>query len=80
MDREERARYELLSCMTADSGKFAIACGFMLSPERQSALEWMQVNRWITLIDVTPLASQSAKLFRVFLASDEARTWYRKQQ
>jgi hypothetical protein len=79
MDREERARFDLLKAMT-DKGKFAAEVGMALSPVRQDALEWMQLNGWITLIDVTPLASDPGKLFRVFLASEDARSWYRKQQ
>lgn len=80
MDRDERARYDLLSALTPDTGKFAVEVGLSLSPVRQEALEWMMVHRWISLIDVTPVASEPGKLFRVFLASEEARSWHRKQQ
>ncbi len=80
MDRAERARFEILKLMTPDTGKFAVEVGLQLSQVRQEALEWMQLNRWISLIDLTPIEAEPGRLFRVFLVSDEARSWYRKQQ
>lgn len=77
MTPDEQARYNLLKLMTPDTAKFAIQLGAELSDRDALALEWLQLNRWITLIDVSTI-SAAPGVFRIFLASEEAASWFRK--
>jgi len=59
-----------------DNGKFAIQVAKALPYDQQQALEWMQLQDWIRLIDVTPVSAHSpGGVFRVFLASTVAKNF-----
>lgn len=77
MTPDEQARYNLLKLMTPDTAKFAIQLGAELSPSEALALEWLQLNRWITLIDVSTISAMPG-VFRIFLVSEQAVWWFRK--
>jgi hypothetical protein len=72
---EQVAELEFLR-LTSEFGKFAVSVGARLTSDQQGALERLQVRRWITLIDVTPLPIEPG-LFRVFLLEEPARAWLR---
>lgn len=78
MTPEEQEEHNILKLATAQ-GKFALMVGhtFGTLPAHE-AFERLQARRWISLIDVTPIASMDG-VFRIFLASDEAMTWFRRQ-
>lgn len=79
MTPEQQHEYEILK-LANESGKFAIEVG--TDPggkDLQFALERLQTRRWITLIDISPISEYPGLLFRLFLASDEAMTWFREQ-
>lgn len=78
MTEDEQQEYEVLKLATQE-GAFAIEMGLLMEPvERQLALERLQRRRWITLIDIAPVKQHPGRLFRVFLASPEAMTWFRR--
>jgi len=79
MTEAEQMRHRILSKLSENVATFAVPVGAYLGTEGQEALEWMLHNRWLTLIDISPLATDTDHLYRIFLASDEAVTWYRKQ-
>lgn len=70
---------ELLK-LANENGKIGIEFGYIGSLERQKALEWMQVQDWIRLIDLTPVAVSPGKVFRVFLAQPIAVAWRARMQ
>jgi hypothetical protein len=81
MTDAETAEYKVLK-LANEHGKLAFQLGF--SGDTQSdvdALEGLQIRRWITLIDITPLTTMDMPgiFFRVFLVSPEAMTWFRAQ-
>jgi hypothetical protein len=79
MDEEKAARYEILKACN-EAGKFAVAMGCSMPDEQQQAFEAMQVEGWISLIDVSPLwIDDRPGLYRIFLASKDAMTWFRQQ-
>jgi hypothetical protein len=53
----------------------------VLSEQQQYALERLQIRRWVTLIDLSPVSTSAAgmRVMRIFLASDEAMRWFRSQ-
>lgn len=78
MTEDERHEYEVLKLAT-EGGTFAIEIAVRMNPlEKQFALERLQRRRWITLIDISPVNQHPGRLFRVFLASPEAMTWFRR--
>jgi hypothetical protein len=77
MTQNELVEYELLK-LANEFGKFAIQLG-LIEGEMQLALERLQIRRWITLIDISPLAEYPNQLFRIFLASDTAMAWFRSK-
>lgn len=79
MTEFEQARLNLLKHLTADIATFAIPIACYLDPAEQVALEWLQRNRWITLIDLSPISAMPGGLFRIYLASAEAISWMRRQ-
>ena len=58
---------ELLK-LANNNGKFAIQLGHAMSYDRQNAFEWMLMNDWIRLIDVTALSHGPGGIFRVYRA------------
>lgn len=72
---DQKAEVEILG-LANEMGKFALELSFVGTPEQQQALERLQVRRWITLADVAPVAAYPGRLFRVFVASDEALAWH----
>ncbi len=69
---DDEEELELLK-LANEHGKFAIPILTQpLSEPKQLALERLQQRRWITLIDVTPIANMTG-LYRIFLLSPEAR-------
>jgi hypothetical protein len=78
MTDEEQAEYELLK-LANDKGKFAIPMAANMTDDHSDALERLQLREWIKLIDVSPLSIQTGKVFRVFMITPAARTWYRRQ-
>jgi hypothetical protein len=75
---EQAAELGFLS-LCSEFGKFAVQVGAQLTPEQQGALERLQARRWITLIDVTPIANMQG-LFRVFLLAEPAWAFLREHQ
>jgi hypothetical protein len=71
MTDEEMDELALLK-LANETGKFAIQIGLT---KHQLALERLQVRRWVSLIDVTPIAERPGMLFRIFLASPAAMAW-----
>ena len=81
MTENEKAEFDLLK-LANKFGKFAVHLAFdALTEQQQFALERLQVRRWVTLIDVSPIATSAAgmRVMRIFLASDEAMRWFRAQ-
>lgn len=82
MTREEQYEFNVLK-LANDAGKLALEFGILFKDkEHQFALERLQLRRWLTLIDLAPatLAQTSRPaLLRIFLASEEAMTWFRQQ-
>lgn len=80
MTEDETARFAVLKLAT-DGGKFAIPLGAGFgTPEEQKAFEALLMEDWVRLIDVTPLAvGEDNRLYRVFMASDAAMSWFRSQ-
>jgi hypothetical protein len=60
-----------------ERGKFALSLA--ANPDVQIALEWMQENRWVELIDVCHLASSPDShrhaIYRVFRLTTVAIEW-----
>lgn len=80
MNSNEQAEFDVLKLAT-EEGVFAIELRTpMPTGQQQLALNRLQKRRWITLIDVSPIAIQQDKLFRVFMATEEAMTWFRSQR
>jgi hypothetical protein len=79
MTDDERFEYEVLS-LANEGGKFAIQIGMIMGPDLQNALQRLQERRWVMLIDISPVAIEPGALFRIFLASDDALSWWRKQR
>lgn len=77
MTNEERHEAKILR-LANEHGKFAIELGFIGSVDQQQALERLQLRRWILLIDISGVVSHPGRLFRVFMASDEAMAWRAK--
>ena len=77
---EEDAERELLSLMTRDTHKFAIAVDFQLTQAQQHALERLQLRDWIRLIDVSVISVSYGKIVRVFRVMPEAVRWYWEDQ
>lgn len=75
MTDNEAAEFGLLK-LTNDDGVFAIAVDAALTEAQAKALMRLQRRRWVTLIDVSPIAAMDG-VFRVFMATDYAMTWYR---
>ena len=81
MMESEKAEFDILK-MANENGKFGIELAIgVLSEQLQFALERLQIRRWVTLIDITPIAASVAgiRVMRIFLASDEAMRWFRSQ-
>ena len=81
MTDDEAAQFEILKLAT-EEGKFAVAVGGAFKTTLlQDAFERLMTRGWIRLIDITPLASgeRAGRLYRVFLASDEAMSWFRSK-
>ena len=79
MTDDEAAEYTVLK-MANDKGKFAVQVGTRMNTVAdQFALERLQERGWVNLIDITPLAHGTTAMFRVFLASKAAMTWFRQQ-
>jgi hypothetical protein len=76
-DRKEAAERQLLEMATPE-GKFALQVGMNLPRDLQLALERLQLKRWVTLIDVTPVSAYPDRVCRIFLLSDEAMIWFKK--
>lgn len=77
MTADEQAEHELLG-MANEQGKFAVALGHSMDKRLQAALERLQIRRWVTLIDLSNIAEMPGPVFRIFLATPEAMTWFRK--
>jgi hypothetical protein len=76
MTEDEQAEWDVLKTAN-DQGKFAVPLG--VGDERLTpALLRLQVRRWVTLIDVSAISLDPTHLYRIFLASDEAMTWFRR--
>lgn len=77
---DEKQEYNLLK-LANEHGKFALELLTKDSPgplkDAQAALERLQMRGWVRLIDISPLPSYPGRLFRIFLATDEALTWRR---
>lgn len=72
---DEAAEFEVLRVMSAQ-GKFSIPVGMALNEVYQIALERLQYQRKVILMDVAPiLSTHGAQLYRHFLATDEVRDW-----
>jgi hypothetical protein len=78
MTPEQKAEYDLLK-LCNDQGKLPIEIGGIIGMDAQFALERLQIRRWITLIDVSPISEYPGKIFRMFLASDVAMRWFGEQ-
>lgn len=71
---DDEAQAEILG-MASENGKMAIELGLIPKPPLQLALERLQLRGWLRLIDVTPISAVPDRMFRIFLASDEAQAW-----
>ena len=80
MTDEETARFAVLK-IANDDGKFAIPVGSGFKTlEEQEAFQGLLLSGWLRLIDITPLAEgEPGRVYRVFLATPEAMTWFRGQ-
>lgn len=76
---EDEADAEVLG-MTNELGKMAIEVGLIPTPPLQQALERLLLRGWLRLMDVTPIAQEPGRLFRVFVATDEAQAWLASYQ
>ena len=84
MTCDEQAEHVLLSLMTSDTHKFAIALNYPLSEAQQFALERLQLRDWVRLIDVssiacTPVTAFPVAVFRVFRVMPEAVQWFKER-
>jgi hypothetical protein len=80
MTEADSARCAVLK-LANEHGKFAIPLGARLPRAHQVALEEMQILGWVQLIDFSPIASGDVPaVYRIFLATSEAMTWYRARQ
>lgn len=78
MTPEQQEEYAILKLATTQ-GKFALQVGHLFgNSAAHEALQRLQMRRWISLIDVSPIAHMDG-VFRIFLASDEAMAWFRRQ-
>ena len=83
MTGDEHAEHALLSLMTSETHKFAIAVDYPLTQAQQDALERLQLRDWIRLIDVSsiacmPVTAFPVAVFRVFHVMPEAVRWFEK--
>lgn len=79
MTHEEKLEYDILKIANED-GRFALQIGHLFdTPGAQAAFERLLFRRWIALMDISPITSFPDRVFRVFLASDEAMAWFRRQ-
>lgn len=76
MTPEECEEYRFLMMMTKETHKFAISVQVVLEPDRQHALERLQLKDWIRLIDVSMVAASHGQVMRVFKVMPEAVAWY----
>jgi hypothetical protein len=79
-DEQAGAQAAVLSMATPETRVFAIELGARMGPDKQFALERMQRNGWVRLIDLSPITEVPGRVFRLFQASEEAMTWFRKRQ
>lgn len=78
MTDDQIAEFGVLK-MANEHGAFALQLGVpLMPPPLQFALERMQRRGWVTLIDLSPISEHPDRLFRVFLASSAALTWFRR--
>lgn len=78
-DEEAAAQAEVLTTMN-EGGTFALELGIAFREPLQLAFERMQRSGWVRLLDIGPLAAAEGRLCRIFQASEEAITWFRKRQ
>jgi hypothetical protein len=78
MTDDEQAEWDLLKMANA-KGKFAVGIGAD-NQRLGQALERLLVRRWVTLIDVSPIKFDPGRLYRIFLATDEAMIWFRRSR
>jgi hypothetical protein len=78
-DDEAAAQADVLKLMT-EAGTFAIAMGAAFQRPQQLAFERMQRSGWVRLIDIGPVADADGRFCRIFQASEEAMTWFRRRQ
>lgn len=78
-DQDAAAQAEVLKLATVETRVFGIQLGAVLPRPNQQALERMQRSGWVRLIDVSTIA-EAEGVFRLFQASEEAMTWFRKRQ
>jgi hypothetical protein len=77
MTDDEMAELALMK-LANEHGKFALSFG-SFSDEQTLALERLQIREWVRLIDVNFIASgPMATPFRVFMLTQPALTWLRK--
>lgn len=80
MTENEISEYRVLKLMS-EHGKIALQIGATFDGlAMQEGLERLQRRGWLRLIDVSPLSSYPDRVFRIFLASEDAISWFRKQQ
>ena len=81
MTLTDEQRHELaILRLATQGGVFAVAVGRpSVDGEFQFALERLQKRRWISLIDVTPIATSEVPgaIYRIFLLSPEALEFLR---
>jgi hypothetical protein len=79
MTDNEMAEFMVLK-MANEYGKFALEVGASLpSLDTQEALQRLQVRGWVRFLDISPIAEHPNRLFRIFMASAEAMTWYKSR-
>ena len=76
----EFAEFRLLTLMTPNTSKFALAVGLALDADLQFALERLQIRGWVRLIDLSVLATAPGLLFRVFYVLPEAVAWFEERR
>lgn len=75
MTPDESVELEIMNLATATTNKVVVKVDAYLGPERQSALERLQLRGWLRLIDVASINATHGALARIFVLSPAALKW-----